>query len=140
MGVHERSVWMGWIWFGGTIMIILGFFTVIEGLVALFRHEYYVIGSNGLLVFDMTAWGWIHLIVGICAVAAGIALLLTGAAWARVVTVLIVSFNALGQLAFLSAYPIWGTIVIALDVLVIWAVVVHGGVVRDAEGRIAERG
>lgn len=137
MSQHMRSMWTGWIWFGGTIMIILGFFTAIEGLVALFKREYYVISGNGLLVFNMTSWGWIHLVVGVCAVAAGIALF-TGAAWARVVAVLLVSFNALSQLAFLSAYPIWTTMIIALDVLVIWAVVVHGGGVQDAETRIGD--
>jgi hypothetical protein len=139
MGEHERSVWMGWIWFGGTIMIILGLFTAIEGLIALFKDEYYIISSNGLLVFTMTAWGWIYLIFGICAVAAGIALF-TGAAWARMVTVLIVSLNALSQLAFLSANPIWATIVIAMDVLVLWAVVVHGGVAQEAGRRTGDRG
>ncbi|MBP2323496.1 vacuolar-type H+-ATPase subunit I/STV1 [Kibdelosporangium banguiense] len=138
MGVHTRSTWSNWIWFAGTILIITGFFTVIEGIVALFRNEYYIVGSNGLLVFDMTAWGWIHLIVGACAIVVGLALF-TGAAWARVVAVILVSFNAISQLAFLAAYPIWTTIIIALDVLVIWAVVVHGEVVQDEETRIDEQ-
>jgi hypothetical protein len=138
MGVHTRSTWSGWIWFAGTILIIGGFFTAIEGLVALFRNEYYVVGSDGLLVFDMTAWGWIHLIVGVCAVLTGITLF-SGAAWARVVAVLLVSFNAVSQLAFLAAYPIWTTIIIAMNVLVIWAVVVHGEVVQDVETRVEEQ-
>lgn len=130
MGVHTRSTWSGWIGFAAIILIITGFFTAIEGIVALFRNQYYIVSGSGLLVFDMTAWGWIHLVVGVCAVLAGLSLF-TGAAWARVVAVLLVSFNAVSQLAFMAAHPIWTTIVIALDVLVIWAVVVHGGIVRD---------
>ncbi|WP_051795860.1 hypothetical protein [Kibdelosporangium aridum] len=139
MGVHSRSTWSSWIGFAAIILIITGFFTAIEGIVALFRNQYYILSSSGLLVFDMTAWGWIHLIVGVCAVLAGLSLF-TGAAWARVVAVLLVSFNAVSQLAFMAAHPIWTTIVIALDILVIWAVVVHGGVVRDeGTGIIGER-
>ncbi|WP_236792076.1 hypothetical protein [Amycolatopsis sp. GM8] len=125
-------MWVGWIWFGGAMMILLGMFNVIQGLVALFNKNYYVVGPQGLLVFNLTGWGWIHLIVGALAVVAGI-FLFTGAAWARVVAVVLAVVNAVAQLAFLSAYPVWSTIIIALDVLVIWAVIVHGREVRSAD-------
>ncbi|RSM43757.1 hypothetical protein DMA12_17870 [Amycolatopsis balhimycina DSM 5908] len=120
-----RSRRVGWIWFAGAITVLAGLFNVIEGLVALFDKDYYVVGPSGLLVFTLTGWGWLHFVVGVLVVLTGIALL-TGAQWARVVTVALAGFNALAQLAFLSAYPFWGVIVIALDVLVIWAVIVHG--------------
>ncbi|MEQ0563450.1 hypothetical protein ABJI51_30605 [Amycolatopsis sp. NEAU-NG30] len=120
-----RSRRVGWIWFAGTITVLAGLFTAVEGLVALFDKNYYVVGPSGLLVFSLTGWGWAHLIIGVLVVLTGLALF-TGAMWARVVTVALAGFNALTQLAFLSAYPVWGVVVIALDVLVIWAVVVHG--------------
>ncbi|MET8850725.1 hypothetical protein [Amycolatopsis sp. NPDC004625] len=120
-----RSRRVGWIWFAGAITVLAGLFTVVEGAVALFDRDYYVIGPSGLLVFTLAGWGWLHLIVGVLVVLTGIALF-TGAQWARVVTVALAGFNALAQLAFLSAYPFWGVLVIALDVLVIWAVIVHG--------------
>ncbi|WIY00854.1 hypothetical protein QRX60_43520 [Amycolatopsis mongoliensis] len=120
-----RSRRVGWIWFAGVITVLAGLFNVVEGLVALFARDYYVLSPVGLLVFDLTGWGWLHLIVGILAVLTGLALF-TGAQWARVVAVALAGFNALAQLTFLSAYPVWGVVVIALDVLVIWAVVVHG--------------
>ena len=125
------SLWVGWIWFAAAMMVLLGLFNVIEGLVALFNDRFYVVGPQGLLVFNLTSWGWIHLIIGVLAVAAGCALF-TGAMWARVTAVVLATVNALAQLAFLSAYPVWGTVVIALDVVVIWAVVVHGGELRRA--------
>jgi hypothetical protein len=118
-------MWVGWIAFAGVMMIMLGLFTAVEGLVALFNDTHYVVGREGLLVFDLTGWGWVHLIVGVLAVVAGFALF-TGAAWARVTAVLLAAFNAIAQLAFLSASPVWATIVIAIDVVVIWAIVVHG--------------
>lgn len=120
-----RSRRIGWVWFAAAITLLAGLFNVMEGLVALFDRDYYVLGPAGLLVFTLTGWGWIHLIVGILAVLAGLALF-TGAQWARVVAVVLAGFNALAQLAFLSAYPVWGVVILAIDVLVIWAVLVHG--------------
>ncbi|KAA9163607.1 hypothetical protein FPZ12_008855 [Amycolatopsis acidicola] len=127
---RTRTLWVGWIWFGGAMMILLGIFGVIQGLVALFNDKYYVVGPEGLLVFDLTGWGWVHLILGALAIVAGFALF-SGATWARVTAVVLATINAVAQLAFLSAYPVWGTICIALDVLVIWAVIVHGKEVQS---------
>lgn len=122
---ETTSAWVGWIWFAGAMMILLGLFNVIEGIVALVNPRYYIVGPNGLLVFNLGGWGLVHLIIGILAVLAGAALF-TGALWARITTVVLAVINAVAQLAFLSAYPVWATIVIALDVVVIWAVIAHG--------------
>lgn len=120
------TAWAGWITFGAVMMVLLGFFNVIYGLVALFEDAYYTVTPQGLLLFDLTTWGWIHLLVGGVAVVAGVALL-SGAAWARAVTVVLATFNAVAHLAFLPAFPIWSVLAIALAVVVVWAVVVHGG-------------
>jgi len=117
--------WVGWIFFAAIMLITVGLFNVIDGLVALFRGDLYTVTPNGLLVFDLTAWGWVHLILGVIQLAVAFPLL-RGARWARVLTILLAVVNAATQLAFLSAFPVWAVIVIALDVLVIWAVVVHG--------------
>lgn len=127
--IARRSAWTGWIRFAGAIMVLLGLYNVIEGLVALFNDKYYVVGPHGLLLLDLTGWGWAHLIIGALAVAAGVSLF-SGAAWARVAAVILATINALAQLTFLSAYPVWATVVIALDVVVIWAVIVHGDEAR----------
>jgi hypothetical protein len=121
----RETGWLGWIWFAGIMMIVMGSFNAIEGLVALFRGEYYVVTEEQVLVFDITSWGWITLLIGILVALAGGALL-SGAAWARVVAVVLAVINAVAQLAFVSVHPLWSTIVIALCVTVIWAVVVHG--------------
>jgi hypothetical protein len=128
----RSSGWVGWVYFGGAMMILLGTFNIIEGLVALFNDQYYVPTSQGLLVFDITGWGWVHLIIGGIAVVVGVGLF-TGATWARITGVALCSLNAIAQLAFLSAYPVWAVIVIALDVLVIWALIVHGDEARSTD-------
>jgi hypothetical protein len=128
----SRSLWTGWVYFGGAMMVMLGVFNLIEGLVALFNDEYYVATPQGLLVFDITGWGWIQLILGIVSIAVGIGVF-TGATWARICGVILCGLNAVAQLAFLSAYPVWGILVIALDVLVIWALIVHGDEAGDLD-------
>jgi hypothetical protein len=130
MDIQPRSLWVGWVYFGGAMMVMLGVFNLVEGLVALFNDEYYVATTQGLLLFDITAWGWVHLIIGLIAVAVGIGVF-TGATWARICGVILCGINAIAQLVFLSAYPVWGALVIALDVLVIWALIVHGDEASD---------
>src|SRR3954470_14094711 len=77
------TAWVGWIAFAGTMMVMVGAFHVIQGLVAVFNDEFYLVGKSGLtLHLDYTAWGWTHIIGGIIVVAAGVALF-TGRIWAR---------------------------------------------------------
>jgi hypothetical protein len=122
----EPTGWLGWIAFAGVMMLLMGTLHAIQGLVALFQDTYYLIGSEGLIVSaDYTTWGWVHLILGIVVVLAGIALL-AGQMWARVVAVILAFGSVLVNIAFLGAYPLWSTIMIAVDVLVIYAVTVHG--------------
>src|SRR4051812_23182728 len=122
----EMTAWVGWIAFAGAMMVMLGSFHVIEGLVALFKDEVFLVGKSGLVVnVDYTAWGWAHIIGGIIIAAAGVAVF-TGKVWARTIGVLMAMVSAVVNITFLSAYPIWSTIMIALDVLVIWALTVHG--------------
>jgi hypothetical protein len=107
------------------MLIMLGIFNVILGLAALFEDDYVAITTEGLLVFDVTGWGWIHLIIGVVQLVAGFALF-GGAMWARVIAAIIAVVNAVAQVAFLSASPVWSLLIIALDVIVLWAVIVHG--------------
>jgi hypothetical protein len=106
--------------FASLMLVIGGAFNVIEGLVALFKDGYFVVRENGLLVFDFTVWGWIMLLFGALMIVVGLAL--NGArGWARIVAVVLVGLNAVAQVAFMSASPVWSVLVIALDVLVIFA-------------------
>lgn len=128
----EQSGWVGWIAFAGCMMALLGSFHVIEGLVAIFNDEYFLVGASGLVVsVDLTAWGVLHLILGLIVASAGYALF-AGRMWARVVGVLAAMFSAIVNLGFLAAYPFWSALMILLDVLVIWAITVHGSELRSA--------
>ncbi len=122
----ETTGWVGWITFAGLMMTLLGVLHGIQGLVALFKDDYYAVSSSGLVIAaDYTTWGWTHLLGGVLVCAAG-AGLLAGQMWARAFAVAMAMVSALVNVAFLSAYPIWSTLMIVIDVLVIWAVTVHG--------------
>jgi len=124
--VSARTGWIGWIGFAGIIIILNGAFSAIQGLVAVIGPgAYYVLENGSLWVLDITGWGWWNLILGLLLVLTGIALL-TGATWARVVAIIIAGLSAIGQLLLVPAQPWWSLIVIAIDVLVIYAVSAHG--------------
>lgn len=124
------SGWVGWIAFAGVIMMMLGTFHAIQGLVALFNDEYYLVGSSGLVLeLDYTAWGWVHLIAGAILVAAGLGVF-GGQVWARTVGVATAMLSAIVNVAFLAAYPVWSLMMIALAVVLILALTVHGSEVK----------
>jgi len=123
----RRSGWTAWVIFAGVMMILLGIFQIVEGLTALFRHTYYAVPSANLLVrVSYTGWGWTHLGIGAVAVVAGLAIM-AGLMWARVLGVVLAVASATANLAFIAAAPVWAAIVIAIDVVVIYAICTHGG-------------
>jgi hypothetical protein len=123
--------WVGWVVFAGTMMLLIGFFHIIEGFVAILDPDYFLVTDNGLTVhLDYTAWGWTHLIAGVIIGCAGLALFL-GQMWARVVGVALAGISALLNFAFIAAYPFWCLTVIALDVFVILALTVHGREIKS---------
>lgn len=111
--------------FAGVMMLMVGTLHAIQGLVALFNDEFLVIGQKYLFKFDITTWGWIHLILGIVVALAGVALF-RAATWARVAAVLVACVSLVANFVWLPYYPLWSLTVIALDVFIIWAVTAHG--------------
>jgi hypothetical protein len=117
--------WVGWIWFAAMMLVLNGFFNALDGLVALFNNDVYAVGKKGLVTFNFTTWGWIFLLLGILQVVIGV-MLIQGRMWARIVAMILVMLNAFAQIAFITAFPLWSIVVIALDVIVLWALCVHG--------------
>lgn len=118
--------WVGWVFFAGIVMFTAGLFNAIEGLVALFNRGYYAaLGSHLVVHVDYAVWGWTLLLFGLVMIFAGFGVM-AGQTWARVVGVIVAVINAVVNLAFVGAYPVWTVLTIALDVIVIYALVVHG--------------
>lgn len=122
----EPSGWaIGWTAFAGIMMIIQGCWWVIAGLIAIVNSDFYVVGREYVFTFDVTTWGWIHLVLGIVIFVAGFGLF-TGAVWARTVGVVIAGLAMLAAFAWLPYYPLFAILFIAISVAVIWALTVHG--------------
>ena len=123
---NEVTGWVGWVYFAGFMMIVLGVFQAIAGLTALLNDQFYIKLQSHLLVLDYTKWGWIHLLFGVILIVAG-SNLFQGRGWARILGVILVTLNLVAQFAFVSAYPVWSIIMMIVDVLIIYALTVHGG-------------
>lgn len=129
-GAAGPSGWAGWVLFAAVMMIVLGAFQIIAGLVALFERGYYLVTSSHLLIHvNYTAWGWVHLILGAVIVLVGLGLRV-GQLWARITGIALAVISAVVNLAFIAAYPIWSILIIALDMVVIYALAVHGREVK----------
>jgi hypothetical protein len=129
----DRSAVAGFTTLAGVLLLMSGLWSFFTGLAGLIKHKFYVITPNYTFKIDITAWGWIHLILGIVVVAAGIGLLL-GQTWARVIGVVLAVLSAVANFLFLPYYPFWSVLVIALDLMIIWALLVYGRVIGSHEG------
>lgn len=126
MTERQPSRWaIGWTAFAAILMIMMGFWWIISGFVALLDSEFYVVALRWIFQFDVSVWGWIHLILGIVILASGCGLFL-GAVWARIVGVILAGLAGLLAFAWLPYYPVWAILFIAISVAVIWALTVHG--------------
>jgi len=119
----SRPVATGGVLFAGTIMILSGIFQFFQGIGAIANDQVYLHTPNYIFKLDTTAWGWIHLILGLIVAVTGY-FLFTGASWARVIAIGLVSLQAFTHFWFLPYYPLWSLIIIGLDIFVIWALAV----------------
>jgi hypothetical protein len=106
--------------FAAVIMILVGAFHAITGIAAIAKDQFFVVGHGYTYNLDVTAWGWIHLLLGIVVVLAG-AYIFSGAAWARVTGMTLAGLSAIANFFFIPYYPFWAVVMIALDIWIIWA-------------------
>jgi hypothetical protein len=126
----EPSGWaVGGVVFAATMMILIGVFQAINGIAAISKDEFFVVTDDYVYNLDTTAWGWIHLILGIIVALAGV-FLIAGRAWAGIVALVLAALQAVSMFFFIPYYPFWAILVIALDVFVIWALT-RPGVLRS---------
>jgi cytochrome c oxidase subunit IV len=119
---EQVSGWaIGGIAFAATIMVLIGVFQILAGLVAIFNDDFYVVTQNYTFDLDVTVWGWIHLLVGIAVLATGFGLF-SRRPWAGVAAIMLCMLSALVNFFFIPYYPIWSLLVIGLDIWVIWSV------------------
>ena len=113
----------GLIVLAGILMIVGGIWHALAGIAALLNDDLYISTPNYLYSFDLTGWGWVHLVLGVLVAVAGGAVL-KGLTWGRVVGIVVVVLSLVANFLFIPWYPIWSLLLIALDIAVIWALIV----------------
>jgi hypothetical protein len=109
----------GWTVFAGALMLIVGSLDALWGLAAILNDEVILVGGEGVLIADVTMWGWVHLILGSIVAASGLGLF-AAAEWARFTAIFFVSINAVTQIVWFPAAPLWAFLIILLDVAIIY--------------------
>ena len=128
----QPSGWaIGWTAFAAIMMLMLGVWWIIAGLVAVVDDDFYVVTQDYIFQFSVSTWGWIHLIVGGVVLVSGFGLF-SGNVLARTVGVIIAALAGLIAFAWLPWYPVWAIIFIAVSVAVIWSLTAHGRDITEA--------
>ena len=108
--------------FAAALLIMVGIFQALQGLAAIINDQRFVVTGDYVYKFDITGWGWIHLILGLVAIGVGAAMIM-GQTWSYIVAIVIAILSAVAQFMWLPYYPIWAIVIIALDVAIVWALV-----------------
>lgn len=125
MARRRSGVAVGFTYFAAIMMMLTGVVEILQGLSAIIRKHLYVVNSDYIYKISVTGWGWIHLILGVIVLLAGIALL-GGALWARIIGIGLAALVAIANFLWLPYYPVWAIVLIALNVVIIWALAAHG--------------
>ncbi len=124
-GGGGNSGWVsGLALFGGVVMLVDGIFAILNGIMGIAKDQVYLATPSYVFRFNLTAWGWIHLILGVLLVAVGYGVL-RGALWGRIAGVFLASLSVIVNLVWLPHYPLWSLIAVGLGVAVIWALSVY---------------
>ena len=120
---HERRIEerqpTGWTVFAGVLLFIVGSLDALWGLAAILNDDVVFVGGQGVLIADVTTWGWIHFLLGSIVAGTGLGLF-AGAEWARMAAIFFVTINAVAQIVWFPAAPLWAFLLIILDVTIIY--------------------
>ena len=123
---------------GSAMLVMLGSFHFIAGLAALLDDDFYTLRPDYALEIDVTIWGWIQVVGGAIAVVAG-AVLVTGAAWARIAAIVLALCSFFWSFYSIPYYPIWSLLIMVLDVGLLWALLTQGKVLAEGPEQVSEQ-
>lgn len=126
---RDSRAWSGWVLFAALLMMIVGVINVIEGVVGLVYRQRTVVVQDRLYVVNMTGFALTLIVFGGVLVAVGLGLL-SARPWARWTAIVMVSLHAIVQIGWLAAYPVWSLLMLALDVVVLYALAARWSDIR----------
>ncbi|WP_216897638.1 DUF7144 family membrane protein [Nocardia alni] len=109
-----------WTLFAGVLILIAGVMHLLTGIAAIAKRDVFVVDADEIFRINLTAWGWIHVVIAALIIIAGIGIV-TGKAWGYLTGIVFAAVSVLANFAFASMYPFWSLVIIAVDILVIWA-------------------
>lgn len=121
----EVTSWVGWIFFAGFMMVLNGMFNAVIGLTAVLNSDWLIVTDSQFLILDLTAWGWVHMAMGVLLVWAGMAVM-RGQVFARMVGVVAALAGSVGALTTVEAYPLWSIMMLVIYLIIVYALIVHG--------------
>ncbi|AYV28976.1 hypothetical protein HET69_21260 [Streptomyces sp. CJ_13] len=110
--------------FAAALMIFGGAMAIFEGISAIAKDDVFLATRHYVFEFNLTGWGWVHLILGIVLVLTGCAVI-TGAVWARYLGVFIASLGAIANFLWIPYYPLWALVLVVINIFIVWALC-HG--------------
>ncbi|MGO4593795.1 hypothetical protein AB4Z18_08225 [Leifsonia sp. 2TAF2] len=128
-GATEVTRWTGWIAFAAFIMMLSGALSLITGFFAVINNNWTVWNNSGAPFGTTYWWGWWTMLVGVVVIAIGGALM-RGSMFARTVAVFVAAGSLLSQFISLNVAPFWSLTIIAIDLVIIWAIMMHGREMR----------
>jgi hypothetical protein len=123
-GARAEPHLSGWVVFAGIMLLVAGGFSLVYGLAAVLNDQVVTVGGRGVIVWDFTVWGWVHLVLGAVMLLTSWGLFaLQG--WARWTAVSLAVVSSLLQMAVITAFPLWSLLMITLDVIIIYQLTVN---------------
>ena len=112
----------GWVTFAGVMIFVVGVLNAFDGLVAITQTRYIErnIGGELPITNNVKNWGWGALLMGILLILIALGVF-SGATWARVAAIVLVGLNLMFQFAYLGHNTFWSLTMIAIDIIVIFA-------------------
>ncbi|MFF0433496.1 hypothetical protein ACFYU9_14865 [Streptomyces sp. NPDC004327] len=106
--------------FAGVALFISGVLSFLLGVAGIAQDRLFVVSGNYAYRFDITAWGWIHLVIGVVLMVVGVAVL-AAKGWARGAGIALAAISLVTQFMFIPYYPAWAISVMVLDLVIIWS-------------------
>jgi hypothetical protein len=121
----EQDRAAGWLVFAAAMLGLAGIMSIIDGIIALSKSRFYFAGAT-YVFSDLRTWGWITLIIGALLIVAAMGVM-SGSSFARWFGIFAAGLSAIAHFSFIQAYPFWSIVIIAIDILVIYALATYGG-------------
>lgn len=119
-----KQAWAtGLMTFAAVMLMITGVLGICRGIMAILKDDVFLLTPNYVFQYDLTGWGWIHLILGAIAVVIGLGLF-QAAFWARIAGVAVAALIVIANFLSLPYYPVWSILMIAISAFIIWALCV----------------